>query len=289
MELAIVAQGTANLSPAELAVVRQQSIGRFSSVLRPQLLKHSDEQTLAAAVALDRAIQSISSSNESIHFGDWAVVSATRYLGRAAFGAVIDKYKIDGPWGVSVQVIPHTSPHALASTLSLALGSHGPCLGAGAAPGEQLQALFTAVTLLARAEVGGTWLAISGWSDDPSSPSDDVGHSRCEAVVLGLVPKHVALVHQICPSGRIAVGPAAHRHSAKHSRQLLPTDLAHWFVRRPLSGEAVANLSSGGIELQIEFFDVPQVPAGPPAPHFQSETSGIAHHKLGARRLMPDA
>src|SRR5690348_4191012 len=139
-ELAVLAHGAARLSVSELAQLRQQSIERFSAQLRPQLLKHSDEQTLAAAVALDRAVGQMPWCET---YADWAVVSATQYLGRAAFAAVIAKYKVDGPWGVSVQVIPHTSPHALASTISMGLASHGPCIGAGTAPGEESRALLT--------------------------------------------------------------------------------------------------------------------------------------------------
>jgi hypothetical protein len=265
--LAIVARGTASLTVAELADVRMRAIERFSASLRPQLLKHSDEQTLAAAVALDRAIAQMETGEHNLDFSRWAIVSATRYLGRAAFATVIDKYKIDGPWGVSVQVIPHTSPHALASSLSLAIASHGPCLGAGASPGEETEAILTAATLLARPEVAGAWLVISGWSDTTPGPSRSGADTRCLAAVLALVPP--SSVDAIPPVGQVCIRPAAVQSAVNPSSDRMPADLLEWLVAGCGRGGAlIAQMIRGGLELQIELEGVSPA-AVSPAPRFK--------------------
>ena len=127
--ISIVASACAQLTVSELAAVRKESLLNFPNPLSPQLLRHSDEQTLAALVALSKIMPKI--SQEPNHFGDWAVVSCSSNLGRSAFATVIDKYRHEGPWGVSVQVIPHCTAHAVAGTVSLAIGSHGPSISAG--------------------------------------------------------------------------------------------------------------------------------------------------------------
>lgn len=264
IELPIVAYDAASLSIADLAELRQHSIERFSSSLRPQLLKHSDEQTLAAAVALDRAIASMQALDTRQDFSQWAVISATRYLGRTAFAAVIDKYKMDGPWGVSVQVIPHTSPHALASSLSLALASHGPCLGAGAAPGNEIEAIFTAATLLERAEVAGAWIVFSGWTGESKTDSDSGSGSPpdCQAAVLALLPRRMAGMVQ--PIGRIAISQTLLGSEEMHPRQLAPPDLLHRLVNRRPSDSTFVKILSGGMVTRIELSGVRGAPVSPP-------------------------
>lgn len=289
IELAIVAHGSASLSVSELAVVRERSIGRFAHILRPQLLKHSDEQTLAAAVALDRALGNVQLQEREIDFGPWSVVSATRYLGRSAFATVIDRYKCDGPWGVSVQVIPHTSPHALASTLSMALGSHGPCLGAGAAPGKELQALLTAVTLVKRSQAAGAWLVLSGWAYESAGPSG-ILDGRCEGVVLALTETGSATVREVRAIGRLVVSPGGLAHDQEQPGDLAVGDLANWLSACQSDRAAAATLSRDGMTVELEFFGVRRAAARPPAPHFQKRPhaeTGLGEAGSQSHRLLP--
>ncbi|HEV3340289.1 MAG TPA: hypothetical protein VG125_08025 [Pirellulales bacterium] len=207
VELAILAKGTASLTAPELAAVRQQPLDRLPTPLRPQFLRHSDDQTLAALTALTRAIDAYGVAD---NFHDWAIVSSTRYLGRAAFAAVIDKYQIDGPWGVSVQVIPHTAPHAVAGTVSLALGSHGPSLGAGAARGEESQALATAAALLRTPDLSGAWILLTGWSTEHSM--------TCIAAALAVVSVRPDAPHGNPCLGRIAIEACPPEHAGASAR-----------------------------------------------------------------------
>src|SRR5882757_5865101 len=95
--LSIVASACAQLTVPELAAVRKESLLNVPNPLSPQLLRHSDEQTLAALVALSKIIPKI--SQKPNYFGNWAVVSCSSNLGRSAFATVIDKYRHEGPWG----------------------------------------------------------------------------------------------------------------------------------------------------------------------------------------------
>jgi hypothetical protein len=249
-ELAILARGEASLSPPRLADARQTATNKFSAVLKPQLLKHSDPQTLAAVEALMAAtdrLGRLGGLGVDGCFADWAIFSATQYLGRAAFAAVIEKYKLDGPWGVSVQVIPHTSPHAVASTLSLALATHGPCIGVGAAPGEEPQALLTAASLLQRPEIPGAWLVLSGWSSEPSLESGaSADAARCRAAVLAVVGSH-------SPEAGHAIGRI--RFQASGGTQGGETaNLLDWLADGPCPFAATYRANSGELRVCIEWF-----------------------------------
>jgi hypothetical protein len=197
VELSIVACGAARLTMPELAAIRKESLPNLPARLSPQLLRHSDEQTLAALVALSEATKNISMASKD--FSDWAIVSSSRNLGRSAFAAVVDKYRSDGPWGVSVQVIPHCTAHAVAGTLSLALGSHGPCIGAG--DGE-LSGVLSAACVLRQPVWCGAWIVFSAWLpeltiDRTGRPTSD---SICSAAAIAVTRRPSA-----CSLGRIRV------------------------------------------------------------------------------------
>jgi hypothetical protein len=197
VELSIVASGVAQLTMAELSAIRKESLPNLPSRLSPQLLRHSDEQTLAALVALSEATKSIATASKD--FSDWAIVSSSRNLGRGAFAAVIDKYRSEGPWGVSVQVIPHCTAHAVAGTISLAIGSHGPCIGAG--DGE-LDALLSAACVLRQPDWCGAWVVFSHWL--PELAIDSAGRPTADATCWAAA---IAVTRQpsACSLGRIRI------------------------------------------------------------------------------------
>jgi hypothetical protein len=180
VKLSIVAIGSARLTMPELAAIRNGSLSNFPTTLSPQLLRHSDEQTLCALVAVSKAMQH--SALADLDFDNWAIVSSSRNLGRSAFAAVIDKYRTEGPWGVSVQVIPHCTAHAIAGTLSLALASHGPCIGAGSDANGELEALISVASILRRADWSGAWVVLSSWS--PELVIDPAGKPISDSICL---------------------------------------------------------------------------------------------------------
>ena len=209
LDLAVVAHGIACLAPADMDLLRRLPFAGLPATLVPQLLKHSDEQTFAALVALRRALAG--SPLAGTDFGRWGVVSSSRYLGRSPFAAVLDKYKIDGPWGVSVQVIPHRMPHSVPGTLSLALMNHGPSISVGGGPDDQTSTLLSMAGLLGQGKFPGVWLVVSGWWPELTieingQPTSD---SKCMAAVLGVVPAPVAKT-----AGSIRFAPAGHLPTA---------------------------------------------------------------------------
>lgn len=194
-ELAIIARGTARLTIPELGAMRKQPPAGFSAKLSPLFLKHSDEQTLAALAALYRAKNDFGLDDED--FGPWAVVSISRYMGRGAFANLSEKYRHEGAWGISVQVVPHRTAHSVSGTISLALGLHGPAIGANGGCDGENTGLLALVSIMqqrtsassAEAVWRGAWLVCSAWSpelsvDQKGEPTSD---STCVAAALALV------------------------------------------------------------------------------------------------------
>jgi hypothetical protein len=198
VELSIIARGSARLTMPELAAIRKESLTGFPTILSPQLLRHSDEQTLSALMAVSEAIRCGAVADAD--FGNWAIVSTSRNLGRSAFATVIDKYRSEGPWGVSVQVIPHCTAHAIAGTISLALASHGPCIGAGNGSAGEFEALISAASILRQANWCGAWVVFTGWS--PELAIDPTGRPTSDSICLATA---IAVTRQPSPSalGRI--------------------------------------------------------------------------------------
>lgn len=111
-------------------------------------------------------------------------------MGRTALAAGMHRYEVDGPWGTSVQAVPHRSQHSVASTLSLAFGVQGPCIGVGSGHGCDTEILLASLAMLNRRQSHGTWLVMSGF--EPELEIDHAGkpvsNSSCVAVALALVP-----------------------------------------------------------------------------------------------------
>jgi hypothetical protein len=231
VELSIVAGGTARLTMPELAAIRKESFDSFPKRLSPQLLRHSDDQTLAALVAVSEAIKSANLKNHG--FQDWAIVSSSRNLGRSAFAAVIDKYRSEGPWGVSVQVIPHCTAHAVAGTISLALASHGPCIGAGGDTDGEVEALFSTACILRNPDWFGAWIVFSSWL--PELEIDSSGRPAADSTCFAAA---IAVTRQWSPSslGRICF-------DAPGAGDDVPDDLE----RRASSTSFAEFLSGGGV------------------------------------------
>jgi hypothetical protein len=198
------------LTLPELAAIRKTPPACFSARLAPQLLKHSEEQTLASLVAVYQAMADFELTDQD--YSQWAVVSSSRYMARSAFAAVIDKYRVDGPWGVSVQVIPHRTPHAVAGTISLALQAHGPCIGMNGGQGGDNSALISLPCLLRNSERPGAWMVFSGWSPELAidRSGKSISDSTCVAVALALTAGQSAGLR-----GRI-------RFDAPDAAQILP-------------------------------------------------------------------
>lgn len=188
LECGIAAFGIANLDDEKLAVIRKAPAAQMSMPLAPSVARHCDEQTMASLFAVGEAMRRMQATASD--FEAWGIVASTRYLGRSFFAQSLDKFDREGPWNTSVQVVPHRSLHSTSSTISLALGCHGPNVGVGGAIDGEGQALLTAASMLDEFALPGVWLVLAGWS--PELNIDEVGQptheARCHALALALKP-----------------------------------------------------------------------------------------------------
>lgn len=187
LECAVTSYATARIPYDDVQPLRKQS-EMLPGNLGNSVLRHSDEQTLTALVAIKDAIERFESPPD--HFHDWGVVFSSRYLGRTAFAQSLNKFAVDGPWNVSVQVVPNRSLHSPASMLGLALGCHGPCVGVGGGLDGETDAWLTATSLLDRHQLPGMWLIFSGWEPDERIDIEGtpLTETTCTALVLALQP-----------------------------------------------------------------------------------------------------
>lgn len=182
----VLAWHAASMSVAELAALRKQPGTLLPASITPQFVKHGDDQAVASLAAVYGAVERADLKDGD--FGDWGVVAANRFVGRAMVAKTLTRYAVDGPWGVSMQIIPHHMLHSVASTLGLALGCRGICLGAGGGPGGELDAIFVAVNLLRDPNTPAVWVVIGGWSPELVVDRSGVpaSNSRCTVVALAL-------------------------------------------------------------------------------------------------------
>ena len=106
-------------SAEQLAELRRKPGPGPGVRLAPSFLKHADEQTVVALAAVCEAADRHGFGDAS--FADWAVVAAPRALGAPRWWRPSARYKAEGAWGISPNLIPHRSPHAVSGTISQAL------------------------------------------------------------------------------------------------------------------------------------------------------------------------
>ena len=188
LECGIAAFGVANLTGELLATIRKSPEAHTAMPLAPSVARHCDEQTLASLFAVGDAMRKMESTTAD--FEAWGIVASTRFIGRSFFAQSLEKFDREGPWNTSVQVVPHRSLHSTSSTISLAIGSHGPNVGVGGGSDGEGQALLAATSLLDEFDLPGVWLVMAGWSpelnvDASGTPTEEC---RCHALALALKP-----------------------------------------------------------------------------------------------------
>lgn len=164
-------------------------------------LKLADEQTVLACAALLDACDRAEWSPAS--FGDWAVLAAPTYPGRVRLAPSFRRFLKAGPRGVSPLVIPTLSNHAMAGTMCLILGSHGPNFGVGGSTPMIDELLLNALSLLATGNCAGVWALMTAWDPEPVPDDND----RCATpaigvgVALALVPGASSGALRLAPPG----------------------------------------------------------------------------------------
>jgi len=187
----IKAHGLIRLSRPEIAAFRRRPdpLPEAWSACRPSTLRNADEQTVAAVAAIRRALENMGNPDPS-RFESWGVVAASRFLGRSNLVLALDRFKVEGPWGVSPHLIPHFALHAQAGALSLILGGHGPNLGAGGGMFAGTHGILTALSWLDSGLVPGVWLVLTNWDPEyrPALDGEPREPTHCEALALALAP-----------------------------------------------------------------------------------------------------
>jgi hypothetical protein len=156
--------------------------------IRPNLLKHSDEQTVVSLAAVLAAMQRFQLG--SVDFTSWGVVAAPRRLGRPRAVVILNRFGKDGLVGAAPMTIPHLSLHAVSGTISQALDTHGPNFGVGSGTSHLGEGLLAAFAVLTEGRLPGLWLTLSQWDWEPAVaahgqfPPDCL----CSAAALALEP-----------------------------------------------------------------------------------------------------
>ena len=189
IDSAVTAFKALRISFEEANALRKQSKA-LPGDLGNSSLRHADEQTLTALAAVREAWTQYETLPD---FDRWGVVCSSRYLGRSAFADSLTKFAAEGPWNVSVQVVPNRSLHSPASMIGLGLGCHGPCVGVGGGLDGETDAWLTAMTLLQEKKLPGILLVFTGWDADEKVDLEgrQLNQPQCTSLVLALQPSSV--------------------------------------------------------------------------------------------------
>jgi len=228
--------------------------------LPANLLKHSDEQTVAALAAVLRAIAEFRMPIGS--FSDWGIVSAPCFLGRSVLAGALEQFAVDGPWGISPHLIPHRSQHAVSGTISLALNIRGPNFGAGGGSDGPTEGLLGAAVMLAERSVPGVWVTVTGWDPD-LLPGKDNSRCECWAVALALVPRRTGSANPYLVVSGGAKSTAGYEEEREPTVSRLATLLLPVLSTESQAMRAGWQYPGGWIELGRERTSAPL-----PEPHF---------------------
>ncbi len=160
----LAASGTWRAPTNAVAALRQMP-GPRGNPLPNGFLKHADEQTLVGLAAVFQSLRDYHLLDTC--FTEWGVLAAPRFLGRACLAVALQRFALEGAWGVSPHLIPHRSLHSLSGTVSQALGIHGPNFGVGGGPDSASEVLLAAAALLAEGQVPGVWVVLTGCDPEP--------------------------------------------------------------------------------------------------------------------------
>jgi hypothetical protein len=167
-------------SPERLAQLRKNPGPIPFEKIAPSMLRAADEQTIVGLAAVLEATPSLPQPHD---FSAWGVIAAPVHMGRAANHAALQRFREEGAWGISPNVIPQHSLHALSGVISQVLASRGPNFGIGNGPSSAAEAFLLAATMLADPTLPGLWVVLTGHEREmlpPQSPP------ACIAIALAL-------------------------------------------------------------------------------------------------------
>jgi hypothetical protein len=243
----LVGSGLFRMSPRDVPASRRKPgpVPEGWSRTPASLLRYSDEQTVAGTAAVFSAMAAMGAAPG--RFEGWGVVAASRYLGRANLASALRSFHAEGVWGTSPHLIPHFALHSPSGTISLALGLHGPNLGAGGGPYGVAEGALAALTWLAAGIVPGVWLVLTGWSPEliPTDRGAAPATSECQALAL-------ALTADVAQMGRPVLRVVAGGGSAPEGASVDLVSLAESLAMRGVpSPRTIATDPSGRLRVEL--------------------------------------
>jgi len=221
---------------SEMPRLRDLPVPESAPALPPRFLRHADEQTVVGMRAVLVAIASHPLPRPS--FAGYGVVAAPCRAGRFTAAQSLAMLREGGGVTVTPHVVPQCSLHSLAGAVSVALGMHGPNIGAGGGRHSLSEGLVAALALLAPAasagaEVPGIWFVATSWDDEPAldhagrPAGTGVVDPLCRGLAVALVAAAGAAT---LPPFTIAVHPAPpgpgphHDHAAPRAARVAGVD-----------------------------------------------------------------
>jgi hypothetical protein len=184
--LRIGAWGTAQADLAQIAALRKTPPRWAPEGTPGHFLKHADEQTVVAVVAVDQAIQAHGLQVSELR--DWPIIAASRFIGRLGGTATLAKFSRGGGPAISPHVIPQHSLHSVSGALSILLATRAQNIGVGGGPESLTDGLFAALTLGGSAGKTRMWLVCTAWEPEPivNREGQCTNNPVCHAVSLAL-------------------------------------------------------------------------------------------------------
>ena len=184
----VAAAATLCGSAAEIAAWRKQPVVVGAEKLPASLLKQAEDQTILGLMTVLTALE-----QQGWHerfFADWGVIAAGNNFGRLSIAQAILRYRQEGAWGVSPNLIPHQSLHAMSGTISQVLKIFGPNFGVNGGPNAGPDAFLIAAAMLMERRLPGLWLVLTGYEPEwiPAADGNNLPAPLCQAVALALTP-----------------------------------------------------------------------------------------------------
>lgn len=237
---------------ADLQSLRDAPAPAGAPKLPPRFLRHCDEHTVVGVRAVLEAIAALPDPVRPLD--RYGVIGAPRLAGRITGAQTLVQAAEAGGIAVSPHVVPQCSLHALASAVSVALGLHGPNLGASGGPEALSEGLYTAVSLANASGCDGLWLVLTEWDEEPvlDAAGRPTNNPLCRAVALALRPQTAADDGAVTFSIRIA-DPTVQRGSSTGNATHGLADFA-WAIGMCAGGGAITSWSHvcpWGAEIRI--------------------------------------
>lgn len=174
---------------AAVAELRAGPDPEGSPPLPKRFLRHTDEQSVVAVRAVQECMAAIADIDCRTH----GVIAAPCQTGRIASSRTLSQYAEGGGVTVSPQIVPQASLHAMAASVSVGLGMHGPSLGVGGGVTAFSEALLTLAALADTPGVDGWWLVTTQFLGEPHLDADGLpqasaSETSVEAVALLVAP-----------------------------------------------------------------------------------------------------